>query len=228
MYIESFNLPCLHACMRAVTSVGSDSVPPQGLQLIRLFCPWDSPGKNSRVGCHAPVQGIFPTQGLNPHPLKSPALAVGFLIPSATQEALSSVQFSHLVVSDSLRPHAARLASLSITNSQNLPKLMSNESVMSSNHLILCCPLLLLPSIFPNIRVFSNELTLRIRWPKYWNFSFNISLSNEHSGLISFRMDWLDLLAVQGVSRVFSNTAVQKHQFFSAQLSSQSNSHIHT
>ena len=89
-------------------------------------------------------------------------------------------------------------ASLSITNSQSLPKLMSTESVMPSNHLILCHPLLLLPSIFPSIRVFCNESALHIRWPKYWSFSFNISPSNEHSGLISFRMDWLDLLAVLG------------------------------
>ena len=87
--------------------------------------------------------------------------------------------------------------SLSITNSQSLPKLMSIESVMPSSHLILCRPLLLLPSIFPSIRVFSNELALRIRWPKYWSFSFSISPSNEHPGLISFRMDWLDLLEVQ-------------------------------
>ena len=92
---------------------------------------------------------------------------------------------------------AARQASLSITNSRSLPKLMSTESVMPSNHLILCCPLLLLPSIFPSIRVFSNESALHIRWPKYWSFSFNISPSNEYSGLISFRMDWLDLFAVQ-------------------------------
>ena len=84
------------------------------------------------------------------------------------------------------------------TNSWSLLKLMSIESVMPSNHLILCCPLLLLPSIFPSIRVFSNESVLHIRWPKYWSFSFNISTSNEYSGLISFRMDWLDLLAVQG------------------------------
>ena len=94
---------------------------------------------------------------------------------------------------------AACQASLSITNSQTLPKLMSTESVMTSNHFILCCPLLLLPSIFPSIRVFSNESALHSRWPKYWSFSFNISPSNEHSGLISFRMDWLDLLSVQGV-----------------------------
>ena len=93
---------------------------------------------------------------------------------------------------------AARQASLSITNSRSPPKLMSIESVMPSNHLILCCPLLLSPSISPSIRVFSNESALHIRWPKYWSFSFSISPSNEHSGLISFRMDWLDLLAVQG------------------------------
>ena len=92
----------------------------------------------------------------------------------------------------------ARQASLSITNSQSLLKLMSIESVMPSSHLILCCPLLLLPPIPPSFRVFSNESTLRMRWPKYWSFSFSISPSNEHPALISFRMDWLDLLAVQG------------------------------
>ena len=93
---------------------------------------------------------------------------------------------------------AACQASLSITNSQSLLRLMAIESVMPSNHLILCCPLLFPPSIFPSIRVFSNELALHIRWPKYWSFNFNISLSNEYSGLISFRIDWFDLLAVQG------------------------------
>ena len=93
---------------------------------------------------------------------------------------------------------AARQASLSITNSWSSPKLMSIESVMPSNHLIFCRPLLLLPSVFPSIRVFSNESALRIRWPKYWSFSFNISPSSEHPGLICFRMDWVDLLAVQG------------------------------
>ena len=121
-----------------------------------------------------------------------------------------------------------RQASLSITNSLSLPKLMSIKSVMPYSHLILCHPLLFLPPIPPRIRVSSNELILCMRWPKYWSFSFNISPSSEHPGLISFRMDWLDLLAAQGLSRVFSNTTVQKHQFFSAQLSSQSNSHIHT
>ena len=109
----------------------------------------------------------------------------------------SSVQFSPSVVSNSLSPHTACQASLSITNSQSPPKPMSIVSVMPSNRLILCCPLLLLPSIFPSIRVSSSESVLCIRWPKYWSFSFSISLSNEYSGLISFRMDWLDLLAVQ-------------------------------
>ena len=118
---------------------------------------------------------------------------------------------------------AACQASLSFTISWSLLKLMSIESVVPSNHLI-PCPLLLLPSIFPSIRVFSSEFALRMRWPKYWSFRFSISPSNEHWVLISFRMDWLD----KGLSRVFSNTTVQKHQFFSAQLSSQSNSHIHT
>ena len=93
---------------------------------------------------------------------------------------------------------AAHQSSLSVTNSRSLPKLMSIELVMPTNHLILCRPLLLLPSIFPSIRIFSNESVLHVRWPKYWSFSFSISPSNEHPGLISFRMDWLDLLVVQG------------------------------
>ena len=121
----------------------------------------------------------------------------------------------------------AHQASLSISNLWSLLKLMSIKSVMPYNHLILCHPLLLLPSIFPSIRVFSNKSVLHIRWPKILSFSFNISPSNEYSGLLSFRIDWLDLLAVQGTLRVFSNTTVQKHQFFGTQLSSQSNSHIH-
>ena len=120
---------------------------------------------------------------------------------------------------------AARQASLSITNSWSWLKLMSIESVMPSNHLILCCPLLLLPSILPSIRVFSNESYLHIRWPKYWSFSFNISPSNEHLGLISFRMDWLDLLAVQGTfKRLLQHhsskaSILQCSAFFIVQLS---------
>ena len=112
--------------------------------------------------------------------------------------SISSVQFSRSVMSDFVTPWtAACQASLSIINSQSLLKLMSIELVMPSNHFILCCPLLL-PSIFPSIRVFSNESILYIKWPKYWSFSFNISPSNEYSGLISFRTDWLDLLTVKG------------------------------
>ena len=114
---------------------------------------------------------------------------------------------------------AACQASLSVTNSQSLFKLMFIESVLPFNHLILCRPLLLPPSIFPSIRIFCNESALRIRWPKYWSFSFSISPSNEHSGLISFRMDFQISLQSKGLSRVFSNTTVQKHQFFGAQLS---------
>ena len=110
-----------------------------------------------------------------------------------------SVLSSCLVVSDSATPWtAAHEASLPITNSQSLLKLTSTESVMPSSHLSLCCPLLLLPSIIPSIRIFSNESVLHIRWPKYWNVSFNVSPSNKYSVLISFRIDWLDLLAVQG------------------------------
>ena len=120
---------------------------------------------------------------------------------------------------------AACQASLSIANSRSLHKLMSIESVMPSSHLILCCPLLLLPSIFSSIRVFSNESVLHIWWPKYWRFSFNISPSNEHSELISFRMDWLDLLAVQGTLKSLlqhhsSKLSIFQHSgFFIVQLS---------
>ena len=123
--------------------------------------------------------------------------------------------FSRSVVSDSATLWtAARQASLSFTISQSLLKLMCIESVMPSNHLILCRPLLLLPSVFPSISVSSNELAPRIRWPKYWSFSFSISPSNEHSGLISLRLTGLISLQSKGLSRVFSNTTVQKHQFF--------------
>ena len=125
-------------------------------------------------------------------------------------------------MSNSLRPPwtAACQASLFTTNSQSLLRLMSIKLVMPSNHLILCRPLLLLPPIPPSIRVFSNESTLCMKWPKYWGFSFSIILSKEHPGLIS--------LQSKGLSKVFCNTTVQKHPFFSAQLSLESNSHIHT
>ena len=139
---------------------------------------------------------------------------------------ISSVQFSCSAVSDSAVPWiAACQASLSVTNSRSLGKPMSIESVMPSSHLILCCPLLLLPPIPPSIRFFSNESALRIRWPKYWSFSFSISPSNEHPALIYFRMDWLDLHAVQGTLK----SLLQHHSwkasilwhsaFFTVQLS---------
>ena len=139
------------------------------------------------------------------------------------QETFSFVQFSS--VAQSCLTLLRCQDSLSITNSRSSPKLMSIESVMPSNHLILCQPLLLLPSIFPSIRVFSNDSALRNRWPKYWSFSFNISPSNEYPGLISFRMDWLDLLAVQGTLKSLlqhhsSKTSILWHStFFIVQLS---------
>ena len=137
-----------------------------------------------------------------------------------------SVQFSHSVVSNSETPWAAACqASLSITNSQSLLKLMSTESMLPSNHLILCRPLLLLPLIFPSIRVFSSESVFHIRWPKYWSFSFNIGPSNEYSGLISFRMDWLDILAFQGTLKSLLQhhsskaSILRRSAFFIAQVS---------
>ena len=142
---------------------------------------------------------------------------------------ISSVQFSSVQSLSRVQLFAtpwtaAHQASLSITNSQSLLKLMSIESMMPSNHLI-CCPLLLLPSVFPSIRVFSNESVLCIRWPKYWSLSFNISPSNEHPGLISYRMDWLDLLAVQGTLKSLLQhhtskaSILRRSAFFIVQLS---------
>ena len=142
-----------------------------------------------------------------------------FFSETMSLKSVSSVQLlSHVQLFVILRT-AAHQASQSITNSQSPPQPMSTESVMPSNHLILFHPLLLLPSTFPSIRVFSNESALHSRWPKYWSFSFIISTSNEHPGLISFGMDWLDLLAVQGTLKSLLQTTVQKHQFLSAQLS---------
>ena len=135
------------------------------------------------------------------------------------QMRLSSVQSFSCVQLFVTLWTAARQASLSITNCQSLLKLMPNELVMPSNHLILCHPLIFLPSIFPSIWVFSNESALRIRWPKYWSFSFSISPSNEYSGLISFRMDWLDLLAVQGTLKSLLQHHSSKASILGAQLS---------
>ena len=150
------------------------------------------------------ANGIFPNQGLN---------------------SVSSVQSLSFVGLFATPWTAAYQASLSITNSRSLLKLMSIESVMPSNHLILCRPLLLLLSIFPSIGVFSNESVLQISWPDYWSFSFSISPSNEYSGLISFRMDWLDLLAVQGTLKSLLQhhsskaSILQCSAFFTVQLS---------
>ena len=132
----------------------------------------------------------------------------------------SSVQFSHSVVSDSLRPYGLPHTKSPCPSAiPGVYSLMSIESVMPSNHLILCHPLLLQPSIFPSIRVFSNESVLCIRWPKYWSFSFSISPSNEYAGVISFRMDWLDLLAVQGTLKSLlqhhsSKASIHRHSAF--------------
>ena len=154
------------------------------------------------MDCHALLQGIFLTQGLNSLLLTSPVLVCRFFITSTIWEALisliSSLQSLSHVQLFATPWTAAHQASLSVTNSWSLLKVMSIKSVMPSNHLILCHPLLLPPSIFPSIRVFSNDSLLCIRWPENWSFSFNISPSNEYSGLISFRNDWFDNLAIQG------------------------------
>ena len=129
-------------------------------------------------------------------------------------KALSSVQLLSRVWLFVIPRTAARQASLSITNSRSPPKPMSIESAMLSNHFIFYCPLLLMPSIFPSIRVFSNESTLHIRWPKYWSFSFSISPTNEHPGLISFRKNWLDLLAVEGTLKSLFQHPTSKASIF--------------
>ena len=155
--------------------------------------------------------------------MKTYCIALGTLL-----SALSSVQSLSRVRLFATPWIAARHAFLSITNSRSSLRLTSIESVMPSSHLILCHPLLLLPPIPPSIRVFSNESTLRMRWPKYWSFSFSISPSNEHQDWPP--LEWTGWISLQseGLSRVFSNATEQKHQFFGTQLSSQSNSHIHT
>ena len=160
--------------------------------------------------------------------------ACGFLYPfSAVLEDRICLYllllFSRSVKSDSATPWTAvSQASLSFTVSQSLLKLTSIESVMLSYHLILCCPLLFLPSVFPSIRVFCNESVLNIRWPKYWSFSFSISPSNEYLGLTAFRIDWFDILAVQGILKSVLQNHSQKAQFFGTQPSLWSNSHVHT
>ena len=242
-------LPCPSPSESESRSVVSDSLQPHG-------CPWNSLDQNTGVSSLSLLQGIFPTQESNPgllhcrrilHQLShkrdlpnpgielaspvSPALTGGFFTTSSTWEA----QLMHwccclaAVTSDSLRRWtAAHQASLSFTISQSLLKLMSIELMMSSNHLILCHPLILLPSVFSGIRVFSNELALHIQWPKYWSFSFSNSPSNEYSGLISFRIDWFDLLAVQGTLKSLIQHHSLKASIFGAQPSFWSNSYICT
>ena len=176
------------------------------------------------MGHHALLQGIFLTPESNPHLLRLLHWQVGSLpLAPLGKPSVGSVQLFSCVLLFATPWTATRQPSLSITNSQSLLKLMSIESVMPSNHLILCCSLLL-PSICPSIRVFSNESALRIRWPKYWSFSFIISPSNVYSGLISFRIDWFDLFAIQGTLKSLLQHTVQK-QFFSTQPSLWSNSH---
>ena len=211
---------CMYACVLSYIqlSVTPWTVPHQA-PLSMGF-----PGKNTGVDCHFLFQVIFLTQRLN--------LCLQHLLhwhtgslPLSHLGNLSSVQSLSHVQIFATPWTVARQASLSITSSQSSCKLMSIESVMPSNHLILCRPLLLLPSIFPSIRVFSNESALHIRWPKCWSFSFNISPSNEYSGLISFRMDWLDLLAVQGIRKsllqhhIWKASILRRSAFFTVQLS---------
>ena len=165
---------------------------------------------------HESATGIYVFPILKPPPYSSLPIPSLWVVPVHQPQASSTVQFIVSVVSDSATPWtAAHQASLSVTNSCSLLKLMSIELVMPSNHLILCCLLLLLPSIFPSIRVFSDESVLLIRWPKYWSFSFSISPSNEYSGLISFRMDWLDVLAVQGTLKSLLQHHSSKVSIFS-------------
>ena len=157
---------------------------------------------------------------------RSPTLQVDSLLSEPPGKPDITNQLSHSVRSDSLWPMDCSPPGFPVHHQlQELLKLMSIALVMPSNHLILCRPLLFLPSIFPSVRVFSNELVLHIRWPKYWSFRFSISPSNEYSGLTSFKIGWISLQS-KGLSRVFSNTTVQKHQFFGAQCSLQSKSYI--
>ena len=180
----------------------SNSLQPHGLQPTRLLRPWDFPGKSSGVGCHCLLHFI------------SSSMHISQSVQSLSRVRLFVTPWT-----------ATRQASLSITNFRSLLKLMSTESVMPFNHLILCHPFLLPPSIFPRIRVFSSESGLRLRWPKYRSFSFSISPSNEYSGLISFKIDWLNLLAVQGTLKSLfqhhsTKASILPHSaFFIVQLS---------
>ena len=203
---------------------------PNGSKPARHLRPRDSPGKSAGVGCHALLQGTVWTQESNLHLFCLPHWQTGCLPPAPPGKPLCSQSVSQTVQALSrvrlfaIPWTAARHTSLSITNPRSLLKLMS-ESVMPSSHLVLCRPLLLLPPIPPSIRVFPSESVLPIRWPKYWRFSFSISPSYENSVPISFRMDWLDLLAVQGTLKSLlqhhsSKASIHRHSaFFIVQLS---------
>ena len=232
----------------------SDSVWPHRRQPTRLPRPWDFPGKSTGVGCHCLLElqyynhwsyiklCIWSTA--SSLVIISVESSVIYLViqeiiilwnkqnTNGIVNNIRGIQFTSVQLLSRVRLFQtrwteARQASLSITNSWSPPKPMSIESVMPSNHLILCCLLLLLPSIFPSIRVFSSESDLRIRWPKYWSFSFNMSPSNEHPGLISFRIDWLDLRTgesqgtLKSLLQYYSSKAsiLQLSAFFMVQLS---------
>ena len=167
---------------------------PMNCSLTRLLCPWDFPGEKTEVGCHILLHGLFPTHGLNPCLLY---IFHGYV---------NSLSLRHLGNLSELTQFCPTLWDPMDCRTPGLPvhhklldftQLMSIESVIPSNHLILCHPLLLPPSVFPRIRVFSNESALLIRWPKYWSFSFSIIPSNGHLGLISFKVDWFDFLVAQ-------------------------------
>ena len=168
---------------------------------------------------HATMSMTIGLPSLPPGPQDHPLVFTRFCLCLWTLSSFSSVQSLSRVRLFATPWTAAKQASLSITNSRSPPRLMSIKSVMPSNHLILYCPLLLLPPTTPSIGVFSNESTLLMRWPKYWSFSFSIIPSKEHPGLMS--LEWTGWISLQpkGLSRVFSNTTVQKHQFFGTQLS---------
>ena len=215
----------VYVCAMLSCSVVSNSVQPHGLQPTSLLCSWGFSRQEYWSGLPCPPPGDLPNPGIK---LRSPVLQVDSLLTESPEKLcmciykwdISSVQsLSHVQLFVTPWTTACQ-ASLSITNSRSPPKPMSIESVMPSNHLILCHPLLLLPSIFPSIRVFANKSVLHIRWPKYWSFIFSISPSNEHSGLISFRMDRFDLLAVLETLRSLlqhhSSTAsiLQRSAFF--------------
>ena len=213
----------------------SDSLQFLGLWPIRLQSPWDSPGKNSGVCCHFLLQGIFQTRGWNPLTCLLHWQADSSQLAPPGKPSFMIVFFSCSAVSGSLQPHGLQLARLPCPSptSRACSNSYPSSRSLTFNDLILCCPLIFLPSIFPSIRVFSNELALCLRWPKYWRFSFNISPSSEYSGLISFRIDWFDLLAVQETLESLKhslkcNITVWKHQFFSVQPSLWSRYHICT